>query len=460
MRTLQKILLLALALMLLPNCGEKAQNPLHGYAVANTAVPPTEREKRTVTELVPTHRIAALDDLNFIEGQEKAVRFKVELLAAHPEETKIDLKQDDLLKEMGALLQKTAKDTWTLKWKPSLNILPDTKDSAAYDLKLKLEILPSSSTRAKSQFPNGTDLVSEFSVKLVKDQSVPRISDRVLLSNGQRLSLGQKTEIRFQVTAGQVSSSEDLEIRLNPESQKPSRELLQASGAYGISSQPEAIATRDHATGKTITYKMEFDTELFWQRVLADIKADARLRQKLQSADYLVAEARLVIEAKNKKTGRTQMREVFIDVDLGFSPGKPELIAIDAQLSVENKKTKVDKINLKADNGQGNLTLVSAAINEIQATETKGNFKIESPAADISIRCTPAARKDIVETCETGLCVLACQATIKGKCVDADTTLNLQMKVKNTVRHQNVEGTVTRQILIKKSQQNCEGAKS
>lgn len=459
MRKLQTIAILGLALITLPHCGQKEQNPLHGYTVANTAVPPEQRDRRTITERVQTHKIEALDDLQFIEGQEKSVRFKVTLLAAHPDETKIELKQDDLLKAMGATLRKTAADVWTLSWKPSLNILPSTRDSARFDLKLKLDVLASSSARAKAQFPAGTDLTREFLVTLSKDQSVPKFADRILLSNGSKLSLGQKTEVRFQVSAGQIDGAEDLEIQLNPESQKPSRELLQASGAYGVAEAPEAIATRQEGVEKVVTYKLTFDSQKFWEQVLEDIQAEPRLIQKLQSAEYLTAEARLVIHAKNKKTGRSQTREVFIDVDLGFKPGAPELISTET-LVVASKRTKIDTLAVKADNGQGNLSVVTATINDTAATESKGSFSLDVAAATVTLRCTPANSKDLREKCQTGACVLNCRTTVKAKCAAEDTTLNLQLKVKSTVRHQEVEGVVTRQIQIQKSQKTCEGAQS
>ena len=460
MKTSLKLILLGSCLVALTNCGEKAQNPLHGYSVINTAVPPHEKEISTRFEIpADTHKITQEGDLHFIVGQEKSVTFKVEILAAYASELKFNLKLDESWASQGAKISSKSASEYVLTFKPSLQLLANSEESRNLPLELELVVLPSSSARAKNLFA-GIHKKKSFQATIAKDASVPRIADRVLSTKGTTITLGASTDITFAVSAAGIESADELQILFDAQTQKPSRELLQTSGHYGLTSEAQLISSHNKAGILTATYKVTFDANKFWERTLIDIRADAGLRSKLQAARYTQAEARLVITAKSAKSSQAVNKEVFLVVDLGMAPSEVALQASEAGLAVESRKRGLENFSLKAVNGRGNLSLKEVKLDDATAVVKSGSHTIDSALANVSLRCSPVRSNDLQKLCEAGACAMNCQLIVQAKCANEDTTLNLKIKAESEVGGEAKTSDLNRTITIKKSTQACEGAKS
>ena len=448
----------------LTHCGDIAtqQDPLDGYENAKKAVPIYERESITRYKFGATHKISTSEELNFIQGQEKRIDFKVQILTSFADEANYKLKINPYFKNLGAQFKKKNNNTWTLTWKPSLNLLGNSEANKRLDLEVELEILNSSSDRIKELFA-ATYKKSPFQIVVSKDISIPQFTKAVRLSKSQRLSLGQKTKVYFTVSAGNILNADEIQILLNPEDQKPTRDLLQASGKNGVLEDIKVLKSEVDKDGRLqIHYSLDFDSQVFWNHMLEDIQADNIIKRNYLRGDFSHAEAQLVIIAKNKANNRSERKEVFIIIDLNLEPAQVELISEKNEFEIESVNESAEAFIIKSKNSMGDLSIdkVSLDKKEFDFNDNDKKYSLENENHNLSIECKTLKRQKILELCEIGNCALNCQLRVKSNCTEKDHISNIKIKLINVLSDKKISTTLTRQIKIKKSEVICEGVQS
>ena len=464
---MKAMLIIASIAMLLTACGDKIaskQDPLEEYKRYNEAVETYERKEYTAVEGTPTHEIIKNEDLNFVEGQKSSKQISVNILAANPENLKYTLQLSQGLKDYGVEIKKASEGKFELIWKPADSLLANNESSRKIPGKIMLSVLDGTSAELKKTFQHVTK-EEPIELIVIKDKSVPVISGKISIPK-QKLSLGQTTKATLNIEAFNITDKNDIELVLDPKTQKPAGELLETSSSYGVSEGPvllmDSLTSDGHYKAK---YEVSFDSNLYWENVQSEIAKDRRSSRSLRNGDYSEAEAVMVLVARNKKTGQSTSRSITIDIDLGFKPDSNQIVSESERVVIQTQKSTqkntFDKFFVKSKNSQGNISVVSMNINDqsvtIEGTE-KAKLAVENLSVEVS--CRLMAATEVEKECITGQCLQRCDMKATSSCVAADQVKNLQINTINSLHGVELESTVIRQIEIKKSEESCEGAQS
>lgn len=342
-----KLTTVLLASTMLAACGKHSpteKNPLDGYQAVNTAVVPYNEVAKDQFRRVKFYEISNVEDLNFVQGQEKSVHFMVNVNLQNANPSHYTL-QGQQLPEGATLTRDRATGMYIFKWKPAADTLSQTENGKI--IKIKFQFVPIKANNPNYDFMRAqTDLVpKEVSVTVNKYSQQPVLSEKIIFRPSQTIKADQTATVELDVVASGARYVDDVQVNTISGPDNISRELVQLDGVMATIAKVSRVREQISPDGTVkASYQVRFVASRFVEILMQQINADPILKKRYADCKLTSAEASFNVQVINKYNASTSVeRNVILIVELPAPVAGCVSTAADAQ-AVEKPAAKAAEV--------------------------------------------------------------------------------------------------------------------
>jgi hypothetical protein len=450
---------LALSLMMAA-CGSRGKDPLQNYEALKHSVPAYKNklaEQITITRLF---EVEAQESLNFFQGEEKTVHFKVHLYFDNNSTVRYHLEMSKGPSAQGATLTRIDGDTYALKWHPSNSLLTTLEDNKNFDLQLKFVLDNSSSAISKANMV-GVEATKDWQITLYKEKDQPVIEESeaspIKLIPGAEVNADQDVKIQFVAAAKGLHKAEDLKINFDRGPQEPSLELAQFDGYPATDLHATQVRSLGQdAQGRTrYEYSLTFHSREFADQLQKKIDGSAKLKDKFARGALTAGEAVFYLSAYNEYSQRlSAQRQVVIKVNLTDKAGEPKLVGETGVVNATIGTQTAEQFFIKSEATRGEIKINGLHFAETQPEKEK--LTISQDGVDLKLTCQPGGTSlGEIMGCKTGGCVKSCQLQVMSSCEAKETSLNLIINAESVLGASKQQKDLNLKVNLKGKAANC-----
>ncbi len=450
-------------------CGSREKDPFKNYETLKNSVPYHAQDNLPRSTITQLFSIDNQDSLNFNQGEERVVNFKVNLFFDVSDTVVYNLaidRDNSTISRDATLTRLAGSDIFALKWRPSISTLTSTESHKTMDLVLKFELLNGSSPSALAKMPKGYYSEKKYSVELYKELDQPVIEDStatpIKLIPGQEVNADQDVTIQFVAAAKGLHKPQDLKINFNRGPAEPSLELAQLDGysATDLTAAQNPASLGVDSSGRTrYLYTVKFHAREFADQLNRFIDKTPALAAKFSKGILTAGEAVFYISAYNEYSQRfSSQREITIKVNMSDKAGEAKIISEPAALTALVGQSTSAVVLIRSESARGSLKITAARFNEKdQPSElVKNAVTLTQDTASVTLACsTPKNSMGDAMGCKSGSCLKSCTVQVASSCDAKEGTMNLIISTESAVGSSIVQKDLTYTISLKGKNTSC-----